>query len=179
MKISHIAVLAILLLFLSSPDLDAGKIYQWTDENGVLHLTNLPPPQDAAIQEIIQYQEKTAQEIQEYKLLQEQKRQKRLQQQQIQDAQKSEFRAQEAKKEAEEAKARAEETIQKTEEHLERYRSLKKSKKKKYRHKMRKAIKAAEEAEARANEAITKANLAEQEALEAAKKAQGIESQNR
>jgi len=41
------------LIFISGmgPDIDAGEIYQWIDQDGVQHFTNGPPPPDAQIVE--------------------------------------------------------------------------------------------------------------------------------
>jgi len=175
----HTPALAILLLLFISPSLNAGTIYQWTDQSGVLHITNLPPPKGTKIQEVVQYKEKTAKEIQQDKLVIEQERQERLQQKKTQDTQDAEIRAKEARKKADEAKADAEQAIQQAQEQVEKYSTKKKKKRKKYRNRVRKAIQAAEKAEAQANEAATKANQAENEALDAAKQAQGAKSQKR
>ena len=77
----------ILILFLTRPDLNAETIYKWTDANGVVHITNLPPPKEVKIQEVMRYKEETAKEIREYQHLKENKSQERLKQQKIKDAQ--------------------------------------------------------------------------------------------
>jgi hypothetical protein len=37
----------IFFLCLCIPNLNAAKMYSWTDEAGVMHLSNQPPPEDA------------------------------------------------------------------------------------------------------------------------------------
>ena len=42
----------------------AQKLYTWTDENGILHITDHPPPQRAQIEEVVTYKERTPEEQQ-------------------------------------------------------------------------------------------------------------------
>ena len=172
---------AILILFLARPDLNAETIYKWTDANGVVHISNLPPPKEVKIQEVMRFKKETAKEIREYQHLQEKKSQERFKQQKIKDAQESKIRAQKAKLKAEEAKVHAEQAILKAQESVEKYNVRKKKIRKKHRKKVSKLIEEAKEAEAQAsklieeaqeaenktNKAVTKANQVEKEAVEA------------
>ena len=42
--------------------LGAQKLYTWTDENGVLNITDQPPPQKAQLEEVVTYKERTPEE---------------------------------------------------------------------------------------------------------------------
>lgn len=172
-------VAAILFFFLICPDINAGTVYRWTDENGVIHITNLPALKPVKGRKIIRYQEKTSEEKLKYQNLQKKQLEKRLKQQKIQEAQKARIRAEKVKKEAEEAKIRAEQARQLVQEHTETYAPRKKKKRNKYRKKGRRLIEEAKKAEALADEAVINANQAEKEAVETAQEAQAIEGQKR
>jgi len=178
MKFSR-TVAAILFFFLICPDINAETVYRWTDENGVVHITNLPPLKAVKRRKIIRYQEKTTEEKLKYQNLQKKELEKRLKQQKIQEAQKARIRAEEAKKEAEEAKVRAEQARQVIQEHTETYAPRKKKKRNKYRKMSRILFEEAQKAEALADEAVINANQAEKEAVETAQEAQEIEGQKR
>lgn len=169
---------AILILLLIGLNLSAGNIIMWTDEDGNFNITNLSPPEGVKIQNVIQYKEKTDEEIREYKRLQEQKRQDRLKQQKIQEAKKAKNEAEKAKKEAEEAESRAEEAVRKANEYLNKHYPRKKKKRNAYIFRTKKLVQEAEKAKARAVQALKKANQAEKEAKEAAKIVQKFDSQN-
>ncbi len=44
-----LSILAVLLTFFFIPHLTFGEIYSWTDENGVKHFSNEPPPEGVKI----------------------------------------------------------------------------------------------------------------------------------
>lgn len=160
---------AILIVFLISSNLNAGEIVTWSDDDGNLNITNLPPPKGIKIQNTIQYKEKTDEEIREFKRRQEAKQQDRLKQQKIQEAQKAKKEAEKAKKEAEEEKVCAEEAGQKANEYINKGFPRKKKKRNAYIFRTRKLAEEAEMAEVQAIEALKKANQAEKDAKEAAK----------
>jgi len=133
-----------LFLLCESHILSAQTLFTWTDEAGVVHITDSKPPEGVMVQNVIQYKEKTDGEIREYKRLQEKKRQDRLKQEKIQEAQKAKNEAGKAKKEAEEAEASAEEATQNANEYINKYSSRKKKKRKAYRSRTRKLVEEAE-----------------------------------
>lgn len=176
--LQEFATAAILILLLIGSNSNAGEIVTWTDEYGNLNITNQSPPEGVMVQNVIQYKEKTDEEIREYKRLQEKKRQDRLKQAKIQEAQKAKKEAGKAKKEAEEAEARAEEATRNANEYINKYSSRKKKKRKAYRSRARKLVEEAEKAKALAIQAVNKANQAEKDAKEVAKIVQEFDSQN-
>ena len=61
MKTTRICAVIILLL-LPAIGSDAGRIYTWTDEKGVTHITETPPPPNARDRDVIEYVPKTKEE---------------------------------------------------------------------------------------------------------------------
>ncbi|MGD8344789.1 MAG: DUF4124 domain-containing protein, partial [Desulfobacterales bacterium] len=78
MKFSVI-IICVLLAGMFNSNLFAGQVYTWTDENGNLHVTDTPPPPKSKIKDTLEYQEKTAAEIQELQNRKERRKQDRKQ----------------------------------------------------------------------------------------------------
>ena len=177
MKYTHTCVVFFILFSIGS-NLNAGEIVTWIDPDGNTNITNLPPPQGAKIHNVIQYKEKTDEEISENERLKMQKRSILLKQQNIQEASKAKKKAKKYRKESEKAEVRAQEAAQKVIEYINKHSPRKKNKRRAYKYRSKKLVEAAEKAKAQAIQALIKANQAEKEALGAAKKAQEVESQN-
>jgi len=64
MKPFYISIGLLLTLF-AALSLNAQKLYTWTDETGVVHLADQPPPETDRVEdvEVFRYKEKTPQEI--------------------------------------------------------------------------------------------------------------------
>ena len=62
MKFMIAAAIMLFSLF-AAPLADAQKLYSWTDENGVLHITEQPPPKGATVEDVMTYREKTPDEL--------------------------------------------------------------------------------------------------------------------
>lgn len=54
MNLKHIGLVLIIAGFLAVPPASADMIYTWTDENGVRHMTNIPPVQPPANLDVIE-----------------------------------------------------------------------------------------------------------------------------
>jgi hypothetical protein len=169
---------AILIFLLIGLNLGAGEIITWTDENGNVNITNLPPPAGIKIQNVIPYKKRPDEEIRKYEHLQEQKRQDRLKQEKIQEAKKAENDAEKARNEAKEAESRAQEAVQKANEYLNKHNPRKKKKRNAYIFRTRKLVQEAQKAKAQAVQALNKADQAEKKSKEAAKMVQDFDSQN-
>ena len=89
--------------------LEAQQIYTWTDENGVTHITDQPPPKEARVEDVIQYKEKTPQEEAAIERKIEALRKSNERQEKIDAAQRAEVSARKADKQAREAVAKARE----------------------------------------------------------------------
>ena len=64
MKLFWIIVFALLIAAFTAP-LNAQKLYTWSDEDGVLHITDQPPPKNVRIKNVMPYREKTPQELEQ------------------------------------------------------------------------------------------------------------------
>jgi Domain of unknown function (DUF4124) len=57
----------LVLLFFANTNLSADKLYTWTDGNGILHITENPPPKNAKTKDVMTYQPQTEAQIQKIK----------------------------------------------------------------------------------------------------------------
>ena len=46
----------LVLIFLTNSELSADKVYTWTDKDGNMHITAEPPPQNARVKDVLQYE---------------------------------------------------------------------------------------------------------------------------
>ena len=99
----------LLILWLWCINLDAGKIYTWTDQNGITHITEKSPPATGKLEAVIEYTPKTEEEIRKIRQQQEFRRNERVKESALQYAQKARKIADEAKTNAEDTKKRADE----------------------------------------------------------------------
>jgi hypothetical protein len=94
----------------------AGKIYTWTDENGVTHITEKPPPPGAQGQDVIEYTPKTDKQIEEIRRGQQTVREQQEMERAQQEAKDATRRAEQAKAKAAELSAVADQAFQRSEE---------------------------------------------------------------
>lgn len=98
----------------------AGKIYTWTDENGISHISEKPPPSSEKIDEVIEYTPRTAAEDRRTH----DQRQQFIEQSNVQadidravrHAKTTQRRADEARSKADQARAEADAAFQRSEE---------------------------------------------------------------
>ncbi len=159
-------------------NLNAGKMYTWTDENGIIHITENPPPRSGRLEEVIEYTPKTEKEIQEIRHNQDSKRKERLKQAAFQDAQKARKRADETKIKAEDAKQKADVANQRVKE-LKKKVGYDTDRIKRNRSAMRKLESEALKAMELARQAAEEASLADEQAKAAEERAMEIINQNR
>ena len=50
------AGLSLLLLFFANTEIFADQVYTWTDKDGNMHITAEPPPRNAKIKDVIEYE---------------------------------------------------------------------------------------------------------------------------
>lgn len=96
-------------------DAFAGKIYTWTDAQGVTHITESPPPQGGKIGEVIEYTPKTEEEVEAIRERQQDFREQSQNAQIFRDAKRARKNADEARVRAEQAKAAADAAFQESE----------------------------------------------------------------
>ena len=175
MKFFGTATALLILLFIGS-FLNAGEIYTWMDDNGILTITDQPPPDGVQLRHITRYKKKIEKEKQKALPLDEKTDQTPLQQQKVAAAEAYRDRASAARKEAEAAIHRAQEAEQNLAGYIEKY-GTKKEKVKKHRSRIKTLAETAEAAKARADEATKRSNQAAEKSWEADKRAEETEGQ--
>ena len=161
-------VTAILLLgLLTAAHLGAQKLYTWTDENGVLHITEQPPPKSAKVEDVMTYKEKTPEELEAIEREKNNIRRKFERQEQLDQVQEARLKASQAEEQAKKAKETAEEEYDYNKEYIKRL-STTKDKRKQFRKKIERLKKETEESFAEAKSAAEQAEEAKQTAEKAA-----------
>ena len=150
-----------------APHLYAQRIYTWTDENGVTHLTDQAPPKNARVEDVIKYKEKTPQEQAAIERKIEKLRQSNERQDKIDAAQRAEVAAREAKKRAARAVENAREETQENQDYV-RQLCNRKWKRKKFRKRIERIKIETEATQAEAEAEVRQAEAAAQKAKDAA-----------
>jgi hypothetical protein len=176
MKFLCIAICMLLVSFLNS-GVTAGQIYTWTDENGNLHVTDTPPPPQGKVKETLDYQEKTAAEIQELERRREARKKQQHEESIHQQAAKAAKQAAKADEDAQEAAQIAEKEYENAMRTYERYGKTQ-DKRKKFRKRIRRAFDQADSAQQRASEAAENARQAQGDAQSSAETLKTLKEQN-
>ena len=119
MKFINIGIVVLLTLATAS-NLDAQKLYTWTDENGNLHITDQPPPKSAEIEDVTTYRERTPQELERIQQEKEKQRRDLVKEDQVEKARQAEIEAREADQRAKEAVEQAQEVYEANREYIRR-----------------------------------------------------------
>lgn len=98
--------------------LDAQQIYTWTDENGILHISDQAPPKDVNVDEVLKYREKTPQEQAAIEREIEKQRQRIERQNRIDAARQAELEARQAEEKARQVRAAAQEELRVNQEYV-------------------------------------------------------------
>ena len=122
----------LVLTLLTGFGLNAQKIYTWTDETGVVNLSDQPPPATDRVDdiEVIKYEEKTPQEIEAIQQKTEKLRRELDREKQIEKARQAEIQAGEAEERARKAVQQAIEEYEDKNEYIRRLTSTQNKRKK-------------------------------------------------
>ncbi|MBW2436200.1 MAG: DUF4124 domain-containing protein [Deltaproteobacteria bacterium] len=156
-------IICALLVAIFNTNLFGGQVYTWTDENGNLHVTDTPPPARAKVKDTLEYEEKTAAEIQELQNRQQRRDQQRQEEAEINRVEAAKKRAREADEAAQIAAEEADQITQEVEAYVRRLGSTK-EKRKQFRKRIQREIGRAEAAQARARRAAEDAAQAAEDA---------------
>ena len=162
MKFFVIIACIFLVGFLNS-SLIAGKVYTWIDENGNLHVTDTPPPPKSKIKDTLEYEERTAAEIQELQNRNKRRTEKWEQEKRASSVEAAKRQARQADERAKEAVEQAEKITKDAETYIRRLSSTK-EKRKQFRKKIQSETQRAQAAQERARKAIEDAARAAEEA---------------
>jgi len=167
MKFFIATVIMLLFSLLAAPLLGAQKLYTWTDENGVLHITEQPPPKSAKVEDIMTYKERTPEELEAIERSKNKERRKFDKYKQIENEREAQLRAKEADEKAQKAKEQAEEDYEKNKAYIDKL-SNRRWKRKKFRKRIDRLKKETEESFAEAKSAEEQAEEAKKTAEKAA-----------
>jgi len=172
MKPFSIAV-GLLLTLLATLSLNAQNLYTWTDENGVVHFSDQPPPKTDRVEdvEVIKYEEKTPQEIEAIQHKRENLRRKLDREEQIEKARRAEIQAREAEERAQAAVQKEQEEYEYNKEYIRRLTNTR-NKRRKFRKRADRLKAETEASQAEAKAALEQAEEAVQKARTAAEEAQ-------
>jgi hypothetical protein len=95
--------------------INAGKVYTWTDEKGVTHISETPPPPNARDRDVIEYVPKTEEQQAAIRQQQQQSRELDQKEQIVAEAKDSRRQADEARAKATELKALSDQRFQQSE----------------------------------------------------------------
>jgi len=155
------AILLFSVLTVSMPG--AQKLYTWTDENGILHITETPPPKNARVEEVTNYKERTPEDEAARRQRNEEFRRKLEKYDQRVQTQEAQLKAKEAEEEAQKAKAQAQQEYEDNKAYIDKL-SNRKWKRKKFRKRITRLKKETEENFAEAEEAAKRAEEAKAKA---------------
>ncbi len=105
----------ILLCILPAIGSDAGKVYTWTDEKGVTHITETPPPANARNRDVIEYVPKSKEQETAIREEQQQSRDRSQKQQIVDEAKDARRKAGEARAKATELKTLSDQLFEQSE----------------------------------------------------------------
>lgn len=160
----YLIAAALLIFCLFSVSLtDAQKLYTWTDEDGVLHITEQPPPKKTRIEDVMTFKERSPEELEAIQREKDKIRRDYKRQEQLDQEQEDRLKATQAAEQAKQAKERAEKEYDYNKEYIERLGSTKR-KRKQFRKKIERLKKESEEAFAEAQKAAQKAEEAKTKA---------------
>lgn len=164
-----ISTLAFIIAISGAVDLGAQKLYTWTDDQGVTHITDDPPPQNARVENVTVYPAKSPQEIDAIERQKQQLRNKYKQFEEREAARRATIEAQKAREQARETMQQVQEQAESNQEYIRRLSSTK-EKRRQFRKKIERIKNETEAAQA-------EAKAAEQEADAALKKAKQADAE--
>ena len=161
-----IATAIILFSLFATTILGAQKLYTWTDENGVLHITEQPPPKSAKVENVMTYRKKTPEELAAIERRKEKIRREFERQEQLDQGQEAGLKAKQDEELAKKAKEKAEKEYNYNKEYIKRLSSTKR-KRRQFRKKIERLKKETEQSFDEAKSAAEKAEEARQSAEKA------------
>ena len=163
-----------LTLFFISP-VAAGKIYTWTDEKGVVHMTNEPPPKNIKVDKVTSYKEEAPREEDQIEREINRQDQELLKYRKQREAEAARMKAIQAEKDAQAAVQRADEVYKQSMETIEIYTKKNKRHRKQFRKKIERAKTNAQAAQAEAKAAVERSEEAAKAAEAAEKEAAAVD----
>lgn len=170
--------LSLLLLFFANTEVFAAQVYTWTDKDGNMHITAEPPPRNARIKDVIEYEPRSVETVSDTEQQRDSEAQGAPGEPESDELLRARARAKKARQEADTARAKAEEATKAAEKYIETH-SQNEYMRRAHQYQMRKAADDAKAAQEQARIAEEKAIEAEKKAIEAEKKAKLAEENTR
>ena len=165
MRIFIVPVIMLFSLYAVSM-LSAQRLYTWTDENGILHITEQPPPDRAKVKDVVTYKEKTPAELEAIERRKNKAQQEFDRYRQNQNERAAQFKAKEAEENAQKARAQAEKDYEKNKAYVDEL-SNRRWKRKKFRKRIDRLREETEESFVEAKSAAQQAEEAKKAAAKA------------
>ena len=162
-----VPMIAVFILVSGAYDICAQKLYTWTDAQGVTHITDDPPPQNASRESVTVYPTKSPEEIDAIERKKQQLRQDYKQFEKRQAARQAEIEAREAQQRAQEAIQKVQQETEENQEYVRRLSSTQ-QKRRQFRKKIERIKNETEAAQAEAKKAEEEADAAVKKADQAA-----------
>jgi len=162
-----LAGLGLLLFCGVNPEVFADQVYTWTDKDGNMHITAEPPPRNAKIKDVIEYEPRVDETIPDTEQQRDSEAPVATGEQKSDEVRQARARAKKARQEAETARVKAEEATKAAEKYIETH-SQNEYMRRAHQYQMRKA---ADDAKA----AQEQARIAEEKAIEAEKRVKFVE----
>ena len=164
-----ISIIAIFVIILLVSNLNAAKVYTWTDKKGNLHISEEPPPGNAKVKDVIDYKPKADKEAEASGTPPEEGHDGPLIKRRQQEARSAREQAKEAAREAQAAQTKANQAVKKANEYINTH-NRNQYMRRVHKYEMRKVAEDAKKAQEQARVATEKAHTAE-------KRAQAVEEQ--
>lgn len=160
MSYVNLVIIAI-VVFMCPASLSAGKVYTWTDANDNVHITDEPPPENAEVQNVINYKPQPENEVMKDQRRQEMQEETAERKQKNQEAKKAEQEAQKAAEDARMAREKADAVVKDANEYIDTH-NRNQYMRRAYKYEMKKKAREAEAAVKQANAAAEEARTAEE-----------------
>jgi len=158
-----LAGISVVLLFFTNSGVFADQVYTWTDKDGNMHITAEPPPKNAKVKEVLNYEPQPEVSVTEDEQHQDSGARAEPGKQESAEVRQARARAEKARQEAEVARAKAEELTESAEKYIETH-NRNQYMRRAYKYQMRKAAEDARVAQEQARIAEEKAVAAEKKA---------------
>ena len=165
------AGLGLLLLFFANTEVFADQVYTWTDKDGNMHITAEPPPRNARIKDVIEYESRADETVSDAEQDRDSEARVAPGEQESDEVRRARATAKKARQEADTARDKAEEATKAAEKYIETH-NQNEYMRRAHQYQMRKA---ADDAKA----AQEQARIAEEKAIEAEKKAKLVEEKTK
>ena len=162
MKLLGLGII-IIFFFATTGPLSADKVYTWTDQDGNVHITDQPPPEDANVSNVTTYKPQSEKEILENQRQQQMRENAVDRKRKLEETQNAELKAQKAAEEAKIERDKADAAVKDAKQYIDTH-DRNQYMRRAHKYEMKKKAGEAEAAVDQANAAAEKVRKAEEKA---------------